>query len=311
MSSEATVEAPSSLAQDIDLFLMLMLAVGVMADLSLNSGVGLLGAFYLALFIHVGFSLYVGIVSTVRTWTWCLLILAWVGSEFSAFLGYFIPSGQLSFWLASRLSEVPWIGEPLADLAFGAASSDADVRAILLLGVLCLDLLAMNYSAWRQRSLARLIAFVAAAAVAAVLAGLAIAQLVLAPPATQMPPDGLNMLPPWNTLPFVTVLRSVPGKFLGIGLMFAASLAPLVWPWARVERLRGSRLRWPWRLLCLGFAAVWVGLGYLGALPPEAPWLMIGQALTILYFGFFLLPFALVRTIQQSGSGTMNPALET
>jgi ubiquinol-cytochrome c reductase cytochrome b/c1 subunit len=287
------------LAQDIDLFLMLMLMVSILFEPAAVSAENLNRAFYILLFIHVGFSLYVGISSTARTITWCLLIIGWVGSELVAFAGYVLPWGQMSFWLAHLLDDFPLIGrflEPLIMKSRNRAEDPAILWPILGLILLCLDLLAMHYPTWRQRSLAKLIAFLAAAIVMGAVVGLALAQLLRAP--SENPMSSYNVLPSWPMLPLYAVLRSVPDTLMGIIAMFAAMLAPVIWPWARVELLRESRLRWLWVLFCLVFTAVWIGLGYIGAMPLEGPWRTTGQALTILYFCFFILPFVLVRANQ-------------
>jgi hypothetical protein len=97
-------------ARQTGLFLVLVaLANGLMLPGSLSVK-DLMTTFYLALFVHVGFTIYDGSFNALRTATWLLLIGLWVGSEIAAFFGLMFPSGQFAFWLAN----VPLVGEVLA-----------------------------------------------------------------------------------------------------------------------------------------------------------------------------------------------------
>jgi hypothetical protein len=228
-----------------------------------------------------------------------LLIAAWVAAETAGFLGYLLP-WRTSLWLA----DIPLLGPLLTSLIGGRAGQAGDSAALwpafglILLG---LDLVAAQHAAWRQRSRVQFLKFLIAAFAAMVLLGLVLAQLLPTPP-PKIEGSPLHLTHRWYELPLYAMMRVVPNKLLGVIVMFVAMFMPGVWPWMRVGLLRAGGAKWAWRLSCVAFAAVWIGLGYLGAHEAEEPVQTIARALTILYFAFFLSPFAVSRIGRPPGA---------
>jgi quinol-cytochrome oxidoreductase complex cytochrome b subunit len=100
--------------------------------------------------------------------------------------------------------------------------------------------------------------------------------------------EAFPIIPPWQMLPFYAVLRSIPNKLLGVVATFAAMAVPIIWPWVGADVLRKGPMRRIWLLLCVSFAAVWIGLTYLGSRSPDPGVILQSQALTVLYFAFFI-----------------------
>jgi Cytochrome b(N-terminal)/b6/petB len=97
-----------SIAQDAALFFVLMILLdGCFALVALPSMSSrtLTTTFYLALYVHIGFTLYPGAFTKWRTVTWLALIAACAVAEMASFAAYILPWGQLAFWLASHLPE--------------------------------------------------------------------------------------------------------------------------------------------------------------------------------------------------------------
>jgi hypothetical protein len=238
--------------------------------------------FYLALYVHLGFSLYLGAFNRRRTATWLMLIGAWAAAEVVGFTAFLIPTGQIIFWLTTR----PLAGPLLARL--GAVPPAAwPAAALVLLG---LDLCAMHAARWRGRSLRQRAVFLVVVLVAAFALGLLAA--ALAPPLPPSP-QPFPVLPTWPTLPFYALLRAGPEKLIGLLLAFAALFAPALWPWAGVEKLRAGRVAWVWSSLSVMFAAAWVMLGYLGAQEPSESVIMATRGVAAFYFAYFVFPFVL------------------
>lgn len=293
--SSTTSRKDRTLARDVELFVVLVVLANL-AIVSLITGAvsatELESTFYLAFFIHAGFSLYDGSFNRRRTVTWLLLMTTWSGSELAAFFGYVLPWGQIMFWLATMVTNtLPFTGKLFEPFMRNPGLSSAIWPLILLL-LLAVDLAVMHWERWRGRSLVQAGSFLATAVAAALLLGFAESTLV-GPSTTSLPdlgsyPAPAKIVPAWYELPFYALLRATPNKLAGVVLMYAAMAAPLIWPWMRADDLPAGPMRWAWLLLCLTQAAVWVGLGYLGSRPPVPPQLYIAQALAVLYFAFFL-----------------------
>jgi ubiquinol-cytochrome c reductase cytochrome b/c1 subunit len=278
-----------SLARQTGLFLVLLVLVNGLILPGAHSVKELMATFYLALFIHVGFTIYDGRFNALRTATWLLLISLWVGSEIAAFFGLVFPSGQFAFWLTN----VPLVGEALAAWFTGDSTATHEAPMLwpaLLLVVLGLDIAIMHYDDWRQRSLLQTALFLAIVAVAAIVLGVALSAGMgrSAPNGFDAGASPFPIVPPWHLLPFYALLRAVPSKLGGVILMFAAMLVPMIWPWQRADLLRLGPTGRVWSLLCLALAAAWVGLGYLGSRPADGASEHAAQALAVFCFAFFL-----------------------
>lgn len=268
--------------QDVALFLVLTILANALL-LGAASQKEWVDTFYLALYVHLGFSLYLGAFECRRTVTWLMLIGGWAAMEVAGFAAFIIPTGQVGFWLAT----LPLIGPSLAMLLGRGAPAAWPVAALVLLG---LDLCAMHAARWGSRSLGRRAVFLTAVLVAALALGLLAAALAPSRPAT---PPPFAIIPGWPLLPFFALLRAAPIKLVGIALAFAALLAPAIWPWAGAEKLRAGRAAWLWSGLSVAFAAAWLALGYLGAQPPTEAVLTATRGLAAFYFAFFVIPFVL------------------
>ena len=248
---------------------------------ALVSSTGAMATFQLALLFHVMATLYVGTFDAARTATWLLLIAAWAGSEIAVFTSTILPLNQLPI---------------VADLA-PTVTVLWPVAALL---VLALDI-AVMHAATPRRHPGLWFAALLAAAIALALIGrvpLSAFDLVVLP--DPGPYRDFDIVPAWYALPFYTMLRAVPLKALGVAVAFAAPLAPMIWPWVRADRLRVGRIRWAWRFACVAFAATWIGLGWLGAQPPDELLPLAARGLTLIYFAYFLVVPFMVRRVAPS-----------
>jgi ubiquinol-cytochrome c reductase cytochrome b subunit len=98
-----------------------------------------------------------------------------------------------------------------------------------------------------------------------------------------------HIAPVWYFTPFYAILRAVPHKLSGVLAMFAAIAILFLLPWidrGKVHsiRYRANSFRWLLTMLVISF----IGLGYLGALPPTELKTFFAQVFSVGYFGFFL-----------------------
>jgi ubiquinol-cytochrome c reductase cytochrome b/c1 subunit len=290
-------------ARHIGLFLVLVVLVNGLILPGSASPADLLTTFYLAFFIHAGFTLYDGHFNALRTATWLILLVAWAGSEIVGFLGYLLPWGQLTFWLESQLAALPFVGEMLAEsyASNGRGMQEAPALwPILLQCLLSLDIAVMHQEAWRKSSPLQISVFLAAVGAGAFFLSLAAGALIgPTPPST--PDIGLptpaKIVPSWYELPYYALLRAVPDKLAGVVVTFASMVVPIVWPWMGTDKLRIGPMRPVWLLLCLALAAAWIGLAYLGSRPADPLITHAAQALAVFYFAFFVVCPPLLHNI--------------
>lgn len=231
------------------------------------------GAFALCVAVHIWVTLYDGRFTRWRTVTWLALIGLRFAAEFTVFIGYILPWGQMAFWLVARAAEVPILAGALdwwlMPAGGGVRSVIADLWAGCPLAVLLIDLAGMHAGDRRRASrpvsarLAELALLVAAALLAAVASDAILARY--APLPEKAASASFRIIPPWFALPTFAVLRAVPDKLGGAALAFALMLLPAIWPWVHADRVRARGPSGLHLALCVGLALAWIALGVLGA----------------------------------------------
>ena len=97
-----------------------------------------------------------------------------------------------------------------------------------------------------------------------------------------------HIVPEWYYLPFYAILRAIPNKLLGVIALVASIVILAFLPWLDTSQVRSARYRplfrqffWLWVIAC-------IGLGWLGAKPPEGIYVILSRIFTFYYFA--LLP---------------------
>jgi quinol-cytochrome oxidoreductase complex cytochrome b subunit len=102
-----------------------------------------------------------------------------------------------------------------------------------------------------------------------------------------------HIVPEWYFLPFYAILRSVPNKLGGVITMFSSIIVLFFLPFFVQRDMRSATFRYFFRSAFYYFFVVVLVLTWLGSKPPEAPYIVLSQFFTILYFSYFfiILPF--------------------
>ncbi len=108
-----------------------------------------------------------------------------------------------------------------------------------------------------------------------------------------------HIVPEWYFLPFYAILRSIPDKLAGVIAMFGAIAVLFVVPWLDTSKVRSAAFRPLYRQFFWIWAAAAVGLGYIGAMPPEGGYLIVGRILTVYYFAHFLIILPLLGLFEK------------
>ncbi len=283
-------------------------------------------AFFLVIFIHMARTLYYGSYRKPRELLWwtgqglLLLLMA------TAFMGYLLPWGQMSFWGATVITNLfratPFFGDQIViwlrgDYTVGDATLTRFFALhylfpFLIIGAVVVHLVALHTVKSSNPSGIDLahkdnIPF-HPYFTAKDLYGLGLFLILycifvfflpnsLIEPANNIPANPMvtpnHIVPEWYFLPFYAILRSVPSMVGGVVAMGLSVMIFAFMPYLDRSRIPGgARYRPVYRGLFYVFAIDMVILGYVGYIPPTDSSIVIGQVATLFYFVLFLLlPF--------------------
>ncbi len=282
-------------------------------------------AFFVVIYIHMARTLYYASYHKPRELMWwtgqviMLMIMA------TAFMGYLLPWGQMSYWGAQVITNLfgvtPFFGSDIVMWLRGDFSvGDATLTRFfalhylfpfLIFGMVGIHLVALHTVKSSNPSGISLadkdnIPFHPYFTLKD-LFGLGVYLIVFCSfvfflpgmfiePANNIPANPLvtpsHIEPEWYFLPFYAILRSIPDMLGGVVAMGLSVVIFAILPFADRSTIPGgARYRPVYRLVFLVFIADVFLLGYIGSQPPSGVLVPIGQAATLLYFAtFFLLP---------------------
>ena len=293
--------------------------------------------FFLAVYIHIFRALYYGSYKSPREVIWIIGMLIYFLMMATAFLGYVLPWGQMSFWgatvITNLFSAIPFIGESITHWLWGGYSVDNPTLTrffslhylfpFLILGLVILHIWALHVPGNNNpigidikkpsndtvpfhpyiviKDLFALLLFL-----------LVFAFFVFYSPNILGHSDNYieanplvtpaHIVPEWYLLPFYAILRSVPDKLLGVIAMFAAIFVLVILPWLDTSKVRSALFRPIYKQLYWFLVADVLILGYMGAMPAEGTYLLIARVATAYYFAHFLIILPLLgrkeRTLQ-------------
>ena len=283
--------------------------------------------FFIVTYIHIFRGLYYGSYKEPRELLWMLGVVILLLMMATAFMGYVLPWGQMSYWgatvITNLFSAIPVVGNDIVTLLWGGFTVDNPtlnrffslhyLLPFVLVGVVVLHLVALHqhgsnnplgidrkgpqdsipfHPYYTIKDLFGLFVFLLVYA-----AFVFFAPNLLGDPANYIPANPLatpaEIVPEWYFLPFYAILRSVPNKLFGVILMFGSILILFVLPWLDTSKVRSATFRpvFKWFVFVLLIDAVI--LGWVGANRPEGMFVTIGRVATFYYFFHFLilLPF--------------------
>src|SRR6059058_4638018 len=110
----------------------------------------------------------------------------------------------------------------------------------------------------------------------------------------------MHIVPEWYYLPFYAILRAIPNKLLGVIALAASILVLAFLPWLDTSKVRSARYRPAYRQFFWAFVIVCIGLGWLGAKPPEGNYVLFARSFTAYYFAFFLVILPVLGKIERT-----------
>nr|AIG72062.1 cytochrome b [Katsuwonus pelamis] len=277
--------------------------------------------FFICIYSHIGRGLYYGSYLYKETWNIGVVLLLLV--MMTAFVGYVLPWGQMSFWgatvITNLLSAVPYVGTTLVEWIWGGFSVDNAtltrffafhflfpfvIAAMTILHLLFLhetgsnNPIGLNSNADKISfhpyfSYKDLLGF-------AILL-VALASLALFSPNLLGDPDNFtpanpmvtppHIKPEWYFLFAYAIFRSIPNKLGGVLALLASILVLMVVPFLHTSKQRTPTFRPVSQFLFWTLIADVAILTWIGGMPAEQPFIIIGQVASVHYFSLFLMLF--------------------
>nr|ALJ53312.1 cytochrome b [Nycticebus coucang] len=270
--------------------------------------------FFFCLFIHIGRGLYYGSFTLLDTWNIGIMLLFAVMA--TAFMGYVLPWGQMSFWGATVItnlsSAIPYIGTSLVEWVWGGFSVDKAtltrffafhfilpfiVAALVVIHLIFLHETGSNNPSGVSSDSDKIpfhpyYSFKDLLGVVFLLMTLSILVLfspdLLGDPDNYTPANPLvtppHIKPEWYFLFAYAILRSIPNKLGGVLALAWSILILALIPHLHTAKQRSMMLRPLSQCLFWMLVANLLTLTWIGGQPVESPFIIIGQAASILYF---------------------------
>ena len=279
--------------------------------------------FFIVVYIHIFRGLYYGSYKAPRELLWILGVVILLLMMATAFMGYVLPWGQMSFWgatvITNLFSAIPLVGESIVTLLWGGFSVDNPtlnrffslhyLLPFVIVGVVVLHIVALHrfgsnnplgidvrgeqdtvsfHPYYTVKDMFGLSAFLTI-----------MAAIVFFLPNSMGHPDNYipanpmvtpaHIVPEWYFLPFYAILRAVPDKLLGVLAMFAAIGVLFILPWLDRSPVRSATFRPIYKIMFWVFLVDCVALTYLGAKPAEGIYVILSRLCTVYYFFHFII----------------------
>jgi ubiquinol-cytochrome c reductase cytochrome b/c1 subunit len=288
--------------------------------------------FFIAVYIHMFRGMYYGSYKAPREVLWMIGVIIYLIMMATAFLGYVLPWGQMSFWgakvITSFFSAIPFVGESVTTWLWGGYGVGNPTLSrffslhyllpFMLAGVVGLHIWALhvpgnnNPTGVSVKSGQDTVPFHPyytlkdAFAIAVFLLFYCffvfyrpdyLGHAINYEPANELVTPA-HIVPEWYYLPFYAILRAVPSKLGGVILMFSSILILFALPWLDSSRVRSGNYRPIFKGFFIIFALVCLGLGYIGSKPAEGWYILWGRILTAYYFIHFLVILPLLGLLE-------------
>nr|BAF48101.1 cytochrome b [Hynobius nebulosus] len=275
--------------------------------------------FFICIYLHIGRGLYFGSYMYKETWNIGVILLFLVMA--TAFVGYVLPWGQMSFWgatvITNLLSAIPYIGDSLVQWIWGGFSVDKATLTrffafhflfpFLIAGTSIIHLLFLHetgsnnptgiYSNMDKVPFHPYFSYKDALGFLIMLTALLILSLLspnlLGDPDNFTPANPLvtppHIQPEWYFLFAYAILRSIPNKLGGVLALLASIVILMLIPMTHTSKQRSLTFRPMTQILFWLMVSNTLILTWIGGQPVEQPFIEIGQAASTLYFSLFLI----------------------
>lgn len=276
--------------------------------------------FFIVTYLHMFRGLFYGSYASPREFLWCIGVIILLLMIITAFIGYVLPWGQMSFWgatvITSLASAIPVVGDTIVSWLWGGFSVDNAtlnrffslhyLLPFVIVGASVVHLAALHQYGSNNplgtNSSVDKIGFYPYFYVKDLVAWVAFAIFfsvfvyfypnLLGHPDNYIPANPMStpahIVPEWYFLWVYAILRSIPNKLAGVAAIALVFISLLALPFINTSQIRSSSFRPIYKKFYWLLVADLILLSWIGQQPVEDPYILIGQLASIYFFFYFL-----------------------
>nr|YP_009347425.1 cytochrome b [Mesapia peloria]APU93533.1 cytochrome b [Mesapia peloria] len=274
--------------------------------------------FFICIYIHIGRGIYYESFNFFYTWMIGIIILLLL--MMTAFMGYVLPWGQMSFWgatvITNLLSAIPYLGTSLLNWIWGGFAVDNAtltrfytfhfILPFIILMMSMIHLLFLHQTGSNNPlginsnldkipfhpyfTFKDLIGFIIMLFI--------LIMITLSNPYMMGDPDNfipanplvtpIHIQPEWYFLFAYAILRSIPNKLGGVIALLMSILILMILPFTFNKKIQGIQFYPINQIIFWSMITTIILLTWIGARPVETPYILTGQILTIIYFSYYI-----------------------
>nr|YP_010729884.1 cytochrome b [Parnassius hannyngtoni]WEF74755.1 cytochrome b [Parnassius hannyngtoni] len=275
--------------------------------------------FFICIYLHIGRGIYYESFNLKYTWMVGIIILFILMA--TAFMGYVLPWGQMSFWgatvITNLLSAIPYLGTMLVNWIWGGFAVDNAtltrfysfhflfpfiILMLTMIHLLFLHQTGSNNPLGINSNLDKIPFhpfFTFKDLIGFIFMLMLLIMLTLTNPYLLGDPDNfipanplvtpIHIQPEWYFLFAYAILRSIPNKLGGVIALVMSILILIILPFTFNKKIQGIQFYPINQMLFWFMVSIVILLTWIGARPVENPYIITGQLLTILYFSYFII----------------------
>uniref|UniRef100_A0A894JTT6 Cytochrome b n=1 Tax=Hydroporus sp. IBE<ESP> AV45 TaxID=2811614 RepID=A0A894JTT6_9DYTI len=275
--------------------------------------------FFICIYLHIGRGMYYGSYKLMQTWLIGVIILFMVMG--TAFMGYVLPWGQMSFWgatvITNLLSAIPYLGTMMVQWVWGGFAVDNATLTrfftihfmlpFIIIGLVIIHLLFLHQTGSNNPlgtnsnmdkipfhpyfSFKDIMGFMILLMLLTLIT--LINPYMLGDPDNFIPANPLvtpiHIQPEWYFLFAYAILRSIPNKLGGVVALIMSILILIILPFSNKSKFQSLKFYPINQFLFWTFIMIIILLTWIGMRTVEEPYIITGQILTILYFLYFII----------------------
>nr|YP_010721186.1 cytochrome b [Parnassius acco]WDS46311.1 cytochrome b [Parnassius acco]WEF74885.1 cytochrome b [Parnassius acco] len=275
--------------------------------------------FFICIYLHIGRGIYYESFNLKYTWMVGIIILFILMA--TAFMGYVLPWGQMSFWgatvITNLLSAIPYLGTMLVNWIWGGFAVDNAtltrfysfhflfpfiILMLTMIHLLFLHQTGSNNPLGINSNLDKIPFhpfFTFKDLIGFIIMLMLLIMLTLTNPYLLGDPDNfipanplvtpIHIQPEWYFLFAYAILRSIPNKLGGVIALMMSILILIILPFTFNKKIQGIQFYPINQMLFWSMVTIVILLTWIGARPVEDPYIITGQLLTIMYFSYFII----------------------